>query len=131
MHAYDETALKEAQPLNGAAQESDFDEWKRTNVYAQRQKGYSVATIALPLGDLTSMQMRRLVTICKRYVKDTVRTTVEQNIVLRWVSDADLPALFTDLKSAGLAHTGAGTLVDITRAPAQTLASSESLLRAV
>ena len=117
LHAYDETALKEAQPLNGATEESDFVEWKRTNVYAQRQKGYSVATVALPLGDLTSKQMRRLVTICKRYVKDTVRTTVEQNIVLRWVSDADLPALFTDLKSAGLAHTGAGTLVDITSCP--------------
>lgn len=117
LHAYDETALKDAQALNGAAQDSDFTEWKRTNVYAQRQASYSVATIALPLGDLTSRQMRKLVSICKRYVKDTVRTTVEQNIVLRWVSDADLPALFADLKSAGLAHSGAGTMVDITSCP--------------
>ena len=76
-----------------------------------------MATIALPLGDLTSRQMRKLVSICKRYVKDTVRTTVEQNIVLRWVSDADLPALFADLKSAGLADSGAGTMVDITSCP--------------
>ena len=34
----------------------------------------------------------------RRYVGDTVRTTVEQNIVLRWVSEADLPALYEELR---------------------------------
>ena len=35
-----------------------FDAWRETNVYAQRQAGYAVATVTLPLGDITSDQMR-------------------------------------------------------------------------
>jgi sulfite reductase (ferredoxin) len=117
LHAYDEEPLKQAMPLNGTEQSESFAEWKRTNAYNQRQSGYTVATIALPLGDLTSRQMRRLAAICGKYVKDTVRTTVEQNLVLRWVSEADLPALYDELKSIDLHATGAGTIVDITACP--------------
>ncbi len=117
LHAYDEEPLKKGQPLNGATQTADFAEWKRTNAYDQQQKGYATATIALPLGDLTSRQMRRLAAVCRKYVKDTVRATVEQNLVLRWVSEADLPALYDELKAIELHATGAGTIVDITACP--------------
>ena len=37
--------------------------------------------------------------------------------MLRWISQADLPALYTDLRAAGLAEAGAATLVDITACP--------------
>ena len=37
-----------------------FNEWRLTNVYAQKQAGYVVATVTLPLGDLSSWQMREL-----------------------------------------------------------------------
>ena len=49
-------------------------------------------TVSLPLGDITSDQMRALADIARKYTRETMRTTVEQNIVLRWVSEADLPA---------------------------------------
>lgn len=94
-----------------------FDLWKKTNVRPQRQSGYAVATVALPLGDLSSAQMRALAELARKYVGDNVRTTVEQNIVLRWVPEADLPALYTDLKAIGLAEPGAGTIVDVTACP--------------
>ena len=61
---------------------NSYKHWLRTNVYQQRQTGYSVVTIALPLGDLTSRQMRELAEIARVYVGDAVRLTVEQNIVL-------------------------------------------------
>ena len=48
-------------------------------------------TITLPLGDLTSEQARALADIARKYTGDTMRTTVEQNMLLRWVSEADLP----------------------------------------
>src|SRR5262249_23078960 len=48
---------------------------------------------------------------------DTVRTTIEQNIVFRWVSEADLPALYEALKAIGLAEPGAGTIVDVVGCP--------------
>ena len=112
-----EQPLKTAQPLNGAPRPEGFDRWYETNVYSQRQPGYSVATVTLPLGDLTSRQMRQLADLAGRYVGDTVRTTVEQNIVLRWVRNADLPALYGELKVIGLGDPGAGTIVDITACP--------------
>ena len=50
-------------------------------------------------------------------MKETVRSTVEQNLVLRWVSESDLPALYTELKHAGLATPVAGTIVDVASCP--------------
>ena len=117
IHALDERPHKDPSLLSLGRRPDGFEAWKRTNVQAQRQAGYSVATVALPLGDLSSQQMRALADVARKYVGDHVRTTVEQNIVLRWVSDADLPDLYTDLKAIGLAEVGAGTIVDVTACP--------------
>ncbi len=94
-----------------------FRAWRDTNVSTQRQDGYHVATACLPLGDLTSWQLRGLADIARRTNGGRVRTTVEQNIVLRWVTAADLPRLWSDLGALGLDQPGAGTLVDITACP--------------
>ncbi|MDX2151939.1 MAG: nitrite/sulfite reductase [Bryobacteraceae bacterium] len=95
----------------------DFVAWKRSNVHAQRQAGYATVTVTLPLGDITADQLRGLADIARQYVNETIRTTVEQNIVLRWVSEADLPALYQDLKALSLHLPGAGTIVDLTACP--------------
>ena len=113
---YREHPSKESSASGGDGNDS-YQHWLRTNVYQQRQTGYSVVTIALPLGDLTSQQMRELAEIARSYVGETIRLTVEQNIVLRWVSDADLPSLYQSLFTIGLAEPGAGTIADITACP--------------
>ena len=117
LHAFDEKPLKIAQPMNGAAVADGFEAWARTNVYQQRQDGYAVVTVTLPLGDLTSNQTRALAGISRRFVNDTVRATVEQNIVFRWVSKQDLPELYNALAKIGLNEPGAGTIVDVTACP--------------
>ena len=103
-----ESPVREAVPVssNGARPPAGYAEWARTNVYRQRQPGYAVATIALPLGDISSEQTRALADVARRYVGDTVRTTVEQNIVLRWVAEGDLPALYAELAAIDLAAPG-------------------------
>ena len=111
------TPLKPAAPLADGGAPAGFAAWLRTNVYRQRQPHYAAATVTLPLGDVTSRQMRALAAIARRYVGDTVRATVEQNLVLRWVSAADLPALHRDLTAVGLGEPGAGTLSDVTACP--------------
>ena len=113
---YREHPSKESSASGGDGNDS-YQHWLRTNVYQQRQTGYSVVTIALPLGDLTSQQLRELAEIARSYVGETIRLTVEQNIVLRWVSDADLPSLYQSLFTIGLAEPGAGTIADITACP--------------
>jgi sulfite reductase (ferredoxin) len=101
----------------GARADAAFARWLQTNVRPQAQPGYAVATITLPLGDITAGQLRALADITRRYTRGTVRTTVEQNIVLRWVSLADLPALHADLVAAELGQPGAGSIVDIVACP--------------
>ncbi len=115
--AYAETPLKHGAALNGHAAPEGFAAWQATNVYSQRQPGYCVATVTLPLGDATSEQMRQLADVARRYVGEAVRTTVEQNIVLRWVREADLPALYQELCGLGLGQPGAGSIVDVTACP--------------
>ena len=115
---YQETPLKQPSLLQiGTVKPEGFDAWSKSNVYHQRQAGYATITVALPLGDITADQLRTLADIARKYVKETLRTTVEQNIVLRWVSEGDLPALYCDLKAVGLASEGAGTIVDISACP--------------
>ena len=111
-----EKPLKPGAPIDGARPQ-EFERWARTNVSHQRQPGYAVATVTLPLGDLTSHQMRRLADMARRYVGDTVRTTVEQNLVFRWVSEVDLPDLYRELQTIGLGQAGAGTIADVTACP--------------
>ena len=104
-----------AAPAGGGS--NGFAGWARTNVYRQRQSGYAAVTVALPLGDLTAHQMRRLAALARRYGGGAARATVEQNVVLRWVREADLPALHGELSAAGLGRAGAGTLADVTACP--------------
>jgi sulfite reductase (ferredoxin) len=100
-----------------APQDSEFNVWLATNVRAQVQDGYSMVEVFLPLGDITADQLRALAAICRKYIKDTIRTTVTQNLLLRWVSNSDLPALHQDLQHIGLDRVGSGRLADITACP--------------
>jgi sulfite reductase (ferredoxin) len=120
LHNTDEKPLRPAAPLPaGAPGASDpgFVRWRRSNAMPQSQPGYSVVIQKLPLGDLTADQARALVDIARKFTGDNLRTTVDQNLLLRWVSDADLPAVHTALVAAKLAEAGAGTITDITACP--------------
>ncbi|HUE97320.1 MAG TPA: nitrite/sulfite reductase, partial [Longimicrobiaceae bacterium] len=94
-----------------------FAEWSRTNVYRQRQDGFAAVTLNLPLGDITSRQARRVADIVRRYTGDALRTTVDQNLYLRWVHEQDVPALYNDLAAVKLVLSGAGTITDVTSCP--------------
>jgi len=120
LHKNDEQpgpAVSAANGGNGNGGASDFDAWCSTNVYSQRQAGFVVVTITLPLGDATSHQFRELARLARRYAGEHVRTTVEQNVVLRWVHERDLRALYAELKAARLGAVGAGTIVDVVSCP--------------
>jgi sulfite reductase (ferredoxin) len=113
---FDEAPLKPAgewpQSTAGA-----LGRWLETNTRPQKQPGYAVVTVALPLGDITANQLRSLADISRRFTKETVRTTVEQNFVIRWVSQSDLSEIYKALEAAGLGEPGAGTIVDIVTCP--------------
>jgi len=129
-----EEPLKPGVSLNGHQRPEGFEAWYVTNVYKQRQPGYVAATVTLPLGDASADQLRALADIARRFVKDTVRTTVEQNILFRWVSEADLPEFYQAIKAIGLGAPDAATIVDVTACPGTDtcklgIASSRGLAR--
>jgi len=94
-----------------------FSRWMFTNVMGQKQAGFSVVTIRLRLGDISSAQMRALARILRRYCGGLARVSIDQNFVLRWIRNEHLTALFSELKPLGLAETEAGKLYDVTSCP--------------
>lgn len=104
----------ELPPINGNER---YHRWLKTNLREQKQAGYVTATVALPLGDITANQLRSFADIVRRFTNGTVRTTVEQNLVIRWVSKADVPELFAELDAVGLGQAGAGNILDIVACP--------------
>ena len=103
--------------LNDSALSEEFKKWKNVNVETQKQAGYSTVTVFLPLGDLTSDQLRGLANVVRKYTRGTLRTMVQQNFLLRWVADGDLPALHEDLKKIRLEMPLANTIADLTACP--------------
>ncbi len=98
-------------PLPGYAA---FD---RHNVRSQKQAGRSAVTIRLPLGDVTAAQFRALARLAAEFAGGELRTTHEQNLVLRSVPTWRLAELHRRLVEAGLAEPGARTAGDVTSCP--------------
>jgi sulfite reductase (ferredoxin) len=109
--------VRDAGPVPEGPYPDGFQTWRRTNTRTQRQDGYHALTVHLPLGDLTTRQTRSLADIARRFAGDNVRTTVDQNMVIRFVSGADLVEMYTALLAAGLGTAGADTIADVTACP--------------
>ena len=107
----------EAATDGSAAPAPGFEDWSKTNVYPQRQEGFFSVTLNLPLGDITSRQARRVADIMRRYAPDSVRTTVDQNLFMRWIHAQDLVAVYNELHAVRLVGAGAATITDVTSCP--------------
>ncbi len=91
--------------------------WRATNVHSQKQCGYVMAVATVPLGDLTSDQMRVLGELSRAYGDGTVRVTPDQDLVFRWVNSCDVRQLYRRLAAAGLGLAEAGTVADVASCP--------------
>ncbi len=100
------------QPLPDA-----FVRWMRSNVSKQRQPGHYHVTVRLPLGDFTSGQMRVLADLSEAYGDGSMRLTVEQNVLFRWVTRESIEPFYQRLAAAGLAAPDANTLSDVVSCP--------------
>jgi sulfite reductase (NADPH) hemoprotein beta-component len=100
-----------------AAGAESFARWRSTNVRRQRQAGWAAALVTLPLGDVTSEQLRALAALARAYGDGAARFTSNQNLLLRWVREGDLPALHERLAAAGLGQHGAEGVLDVVSCP--------------
>ncbi|MBL8631629.1 MAG: nitrite/sulfite reductase [Myxococcales bacterium] len=106
-----------------ALHDPSFVRWQTSNVRSQKQPGFSAVTVTLPMGALTATQLQLLADLTERFGDGFARTTVEQNITLRYVPTEAVPALYEALAANHLATTGAGHFSDVVSCPgAQTCA---------
>ncbi len=94
-----------------------FDEWFRSNVVPQKQDGFFYAKIRLPFGDITADRLKGLADIVRDFGEGSIRTSHDQNIVIRWLNKDELPLVYSRLNSVGLATSGAGGISDVVSCP--------------
>src|SRR5258706_2617032 len=91
--------------------------WLRRNVTSQRQKAFYHVTVRLLLGDFTAGQMRVLADLAEAYADGSMRLTVEQNVLFRWVKKESLEPFYQRLAAADLSEPDALTLSDVVSCP--------------
>jgi sulfite reductase beta subunit-like hemoprotein len=95
----------------------EFDRFLESNVAAQRQKGFSTVEVKVRRGDLTVEQLRGLAELMRRYSGEYARTTVHQNLVLRWVRDEAVYDVWRALSELDLGEAGADEISDTVSCP--------------
>jgi sulfite reductase (ferredoxin) len=96
---------------------SQFDRFRESNVKPQRQEGFSTVTVKVIRGDLTPEQMRGIAQIMRELSGGYARTTVHQNLVLRWVRDDSVYHVWERLLELGLGDAGQDEITDVVSCP--------------
>ncbi|HEX3830750.1 MAG TPA: nitrite/sulfite reductase [Solirubrobacteraceae bacterium] len=94
-----------------------FDRFFESNVAPQRQHGFSTVEVKIRRGDLTPEQLRGLGETMRRYSGGSARTTVHQNLVLRWVRDDSVYEVWRALSELELGDAGADEITDVVSCP--------------
>lgn len=76
--------------------------WRRANCRPHREAGLAVVSVCVPRGDLTAAQLRALADLAEAEAGGDVRTTNDQNLLLRRVPIARLGAVYAALARLGL-----------------------------
>ncbi|HSI50888.1 MAG TPA: nitrite/sulfite reductase [Ideonella sp.] len=99
-----------------------FLRWLERNVHGHRISGYRAATLSLKRpgqapGDVTAEQMELAATMADRYSLSELRVSHDQNLVLPWVREADLFAVWHAARDASFATPNIGLLTDMIACP--------------
>jgi len=99
-----------------------YRRWLERNVHPHQVPGYSAVTLSLkragqPPGDVTAQQMDDAATLSAQYSHGELRVTHDQNLLLPWVKQADLPALFEAARAASFATPNIGLITDMINCP--------------
>jgi sulfite reductase beta subunit-like hemoprotein len=96
---------------------SEFERFRRANVQAQKQPGFVTVEVKITRGDLTPEQFRGLAQIMRAYSGGYARTTVQQNLVLRWVREQSVYDVWQALCALDLGGAGSREIDDVVSCP--------------
>jgi len=94
-----------------------FARFASTNVTPQRQAGFSTVEVKITRGDLTPEQLRGLGAIVREFSGGYARTTVQQNVILRWVRDESIYDVWRALRELDLGDAGVNEITDTVSCP--------------
>ncbi len=99
-----------------------YRRWLQRNVHAHQVPGYRAVTLSLkraglPPGDATADQMDGAATLAADFSHAELRVSHDQNLLLPWVRESDLPALFEAARAGGFATPNIGLLTDMINCP--------------
>jgi sulfite reductase beta subunit-like hemoprotein len=117
---HDEEANAPARPETHATPNGDnrdFNHFRQSNVQAQRQEGFTTVEVKVPRGDLTPDQLRGIAQIMREHTGGYARTTVHQNLILRWVREDSTYEVWRRLQELGLGDAGADEITDVVSCP--------------
>lgn len=97
--------------------EPAFERWTERNVEAHKVPGYTIVNLSLKPagiapGDATDRQMEQVAALADRFSFGEIRVNHKQNLVLADVRLDSLPALWPEVREAGLATPNIGLLSD-------------------
>jgi sulfite reductase (ferredoxin) len=116
----EEANVPAASPISEGAPNGDsrqFDHFVQSNARPQRQAGFSTVEVKVQRGDLAPEQLRGLAQILRDFTGGFARTSVQQNVVLRWVRDGSIYELWRRLSELGLGEAGADEITDVVSCP--------------
>jgi sulfite reductase beta subunit-like hemoprotein len=117
---HDEESNAPGAPARAVAPNGDsreFAHFLEANVQPQRQSGFSTVEVKIRRGDLTPEQLRGLGQIMREFTGGYARTTVHQNLVLRWVRDEAVYPVWQRLNELQLGEAGADEISDVVSCP--------------
>ncbi|MDR3426227.1 nitrite/sulfite reductase [Silvimonas sp.] len=120
--AYEILPGDDAGYLQARATKPAFARWVERNVFGHKQAGYAAVTLSLkktgvPPGDATDAQLDAVADLSDQYSLGEIRVSHEQNLILPYVKQADLFAVWEQAKAIGFATPNIGLLTDIVCCP--------------
>jgi sulfite reductase (NADPH) hemoprotein beta-component len=99
-----------------------YDRWLQRNVAEHRNPELRAVTLSFKRlgqapGDANAEQLQTAAELADRFSAGEARVTHEQNLLLPWVHQDDLPELWAAARKAGLAKPNIGLLTDMIACP--------------
>lgn len=87
---------------DGQSLDKEFEEWKKINVKKQNKNEYHYIRIIVPLGDSNGDNLIKLSEIVSGFGEEKLRTTQNQDFILRNIREEEIPLVYNKLKNNGL-----------------------------
>ncbi len=115
-------ALDRVAPARAGDEPPAYTRWLERNVHGHKLSGHRAVTLSLKRigqapGDATGDQMDRAAELATLFSQGELRVTHDQNLLLPWVHEADLHALWLAAREAGFATPNIGLLTDMIACP--------------